>query len=42
VAKGDLTQPMTLERDGRPLEGEFLAQREDRQQDDSNSWEFSL
>src|SRR5439155_1124307 len=24
VAKGDLTQPMTLEVDGRPLEGEFL------------------
>src|SRR6266700_5772311 len=24
VAKGDLTQPMTLEADGRPLEGEFL------------------
>ena len=33
VAKGDLSQTMALEIDGRPLQGEFLRTAQDRQHD---------
>ena len=33
VARGDLSQTMALDVDGRPLQGEFLRDREDRQHD---------